>query len=363
MRNSFFHASHITHHEDMMQQSKLEIAKKGAESRAENLPFSPLYRLSHLLDYIAILRPILLIPGWTMLFLGYYKGLGGESISLPLIGNIPIILHPHSGIIITFFLYSLLMGAVYILNQLSDSRTDEINGKLYLIAQGYMKKSNLKIQIGILLLVSVAIAILRFPPVYLGLILLSIIMGILYSVPPIRLKGRPILDLLANASGFGIVAFAVGWVSQTELSTRLILDCLPYFVCVSAAFINTTIPDIEGDTRNGDITTGAFLGIRKSCIISTILVGTVPFISWFLRDFISLTASVLSLPFFIYMTISSWNKLPSESWKAIALATKVSLFILSLLVAILIPFYFIVLISTILFVRLYYQIRFGISYP
>lgn len=350
-----------------MQQSKLEIAKKLKESDMGNIAISPVAvsSLPRAFDYLAVLRPMLLIPVWTLLLLGYYKGLEGQittHLSLPIIGSIPFILRPHSEILITIFIYSILMGAIYIVNQLTDSQTDEINGKLHLIAQGYIKKANLKIQIAILLSLSIIISLLRFPKTYSYLVLSSIILGILYSVPPIRLKGKPILDLLANATGFGIIAFAVGWKSSTELSVEVLFDCLPYFVCVSAVFINTTIPDMEGDIRNGDITTGVFFGIRKSCLISAALVVIALLISWFRRDAICLIASMISLPFFIYTVISNWNE-SSPKISAITLATKVSLMSLSFLVAVLIPLYFILLIFTILMVRLYYQVRFGISYP
>lgn len=358
-----------------MQQSKLELAKnaevkgiKHTNAKAVSFFSSILDRLLHFLDYIIILRPLLLIPGWTMLLLGYYKGFNGENISqmhqinLPFIGNMPVLLHPGSEILITLFLYSLPMGAIYILNQLIDSHTDEVNGKLYLVAQEYVRKSVLIVQIGVLLSTSVIISLLKFSKTYTYLVILSIILGVLYSVPPVKLKGRPILDLLANASGFGVLAFAVGWVSRSSLSMDLILKCIPYVICVSAAYINTTIPDIEGDVKSGDITTGIFLGIRNSCIISTLLVCIVPMLSWFLRDPISLVSSLFSLPFFVYMTVSNWNE-QSPKISAITLATKVSLLALSLLIAVFIPFYFILLILTILLVKIYYQLRFGINYP
>lgn len=349
-----------------MQQSKLEIAKNVKKPEIENLSSAYLffYRLSRIFDYVAILRPLLLIPVWTMVLLGYYKVVSDKittQIHLPIVGNVGIILHPHGEVLITLLLYSLLMGAIYILNQLTDSHTDEINGKLYLIPYGYLKKGSLKIQIAILLSASIILAFLKFSLTYSILVLISIALGIMYSVPPIRLKGKPILDLLANASGFGIIAFAVGWASQGEFSVNLILDSLPYFLCVSAAFINTTIPDMDGDVRNGDNTTGVFLGIRKSCLISTIILCLAILTSLYRRDFIPLIASALSLPFFVYMTISNWNQLTNT--KSITMATKISVLILSLLIALLIPLYFILLIFTILLVRFYYQVRFGIKYP
>lgn len=319
--------------------------------------------LLSLLDYIAIARPLLLIPGWTMVLLGYYKSISNNIttlITLPFIGSIPIIIYPDSKILITMILYSPLMSAVYIANQITDSKTDEINGKLYLIAEGYVRKNLLKIQIVVLFLIPIVIAFFKFHRIYFYLIILSIVLGILYSTRPIRLKGKPFLDLFANALGFGIIAFAVGWESGSKISPSIFVDSLPYFFCISAAFINTTIPDIEGDIHIGDLTTGAFLGVRRSCLLSTIIVSIVPFISLLSKDFISFIASLVSLPFFIYMTIDNWNE---KKLNSIVLTTKISLLILSILVAILIPFYFILLIITVLFVKLYYQIRFNINYP
>ncbi len=346
-----------------MQQTKLSTVKNIKTKIKDKKPALYTRCLLHLLDYIAIARPLLLIPVWTMVLLGYYKGASSNIstlITLPLIGSIPIVLYPDGKILITLFLFSLLMSAVYIANQITDSRTDEINGKLYLIAGGYVKKNILKIQIFALFFTSIVIAFFKFQRIYFYLIILSIVLGILYSARPIRLKGKPFWDLFANALGFGIVAFAVGWESGNRITINTLINSLPYFFCISAAFINTTIPDMEGDVHIGDLTTGAFLGVRRSCILSTILVGIVPFISLVSKDFIAFIASMVSLPFFIYMTINNWNE---KKLNSIILTTKISLLVLSILVAILIPFYLILLVVTILFVKFYYQIRFNINYP
>jgi len=349
-----------------MQQSKVETVKNLKETKTVNRSSgsSSINHISRLFDYIAILRPLLLIPGWTMLFIGYYRGIKGELINhiqLPIIGNIGIILYPQKEMLLTLLLYSLLMGAIYILNQITDSNTDNINGKLYLIPHGYLNTKILKLQIVILLSLSFILTIIGFGSfLYSAFVLLSIIMGVMYSVSPIRLKGKPIIDMITNALGFGLIAFAVGWTSKSEFSSDLIFDSLPYFLCVSSAFINTTIPDMDGDARNGDVTTGIYLGIRKSCLLSTLILILAIIAGLFRKDFVPVTASILSLPFFIYMTINNWH---NKNIKAITIATKVSVMALSLLVTLLMPFYFVLLILTIILVRIYYQLRFGISYP
>lgn len=346
----------------MIQQTKLEIVKNIENSKAKDN--SCIYRISHIFDYVAILRPILLIPVWTMTLMGYYRAIRENlfnQIPIPFFDDIGFVIVPHKEIIITLFLYSLLMGAVYILNQLTDSNADEINGKLYLIPYGYLKKSQMKSQIIILFVVSIIISFLNLSSTSSVLFLLSAIMGIAYSVPPIRLKGKPIIDLFANALGFGVIAFSVGWSAKSNLSSNSLLDSIPYFLCVSSAFINTTIPDMQGDLSNGDKTTGIYLGIKKSCLTSTMILILVVLASLFRKDIVPLIASVISLPFFIYMTISNWEN--KTNIKAISLATKISVLTLSLLVSFLIPIYFLILTLTIIFVRIYYHIRFRVSYP
>ncbi|MFQ6043356.1 MAG: hypothetical protein ACE5PV_21090, partial [Candidatus Poribacteria bacterium] len=61
------------------------------------------------LDYIAVLRPTLLLPVWTMVLLGYYHGLLNSGVPLkylPLLPYIPTILNPNVEIWKTLFLYS-----------------------------------------------------------------------------------------------------------------------------------------------------------------------------------------------------------------------------------------------------------------
>ncbi len=91
-----------------MQQTNLELVEDGKESGgvktaqpisvplypdASTTPFSAVTtRLLRWFDYIAILRPLLLMPAWTMLLLGYYKGFGEKLVtarSMTTIGGMP----------------------------------------------------------------------------------------------------------------------------------------------------------------------------------------------------------------------------------------------------------------------------------
>ena len=307
------------------------------------------------LDYLAVLRPTLLLPVWTMVLLGYYHSLINSGIPLK---YLPFILNPDAEIWKTLFLYSMLMGSVYIVNQITDAKTDDINNKLYLVAQGHVKIKFIKVESIILLLSAILFTVCWFTRnyFYFLFVLLSIIWGMAYSITPLRLKGKPILDLLSNALGFGFVAFAVGWTTQSAFSIQSLISSLPYIFCVGAGFINTTLLDLKGDENIGDKTIGVLLGVKKSCILSTFLLAASLTFSLILKDYIALSASLLCLPLFIYMTLT--HKFP-----AIAIATKLGILLLSLFIAILIPYYFPLLIFTLLTVKWYYFKRFGIKYP
>ena len=79
------------------------------------------------LDYVMLLRPTVLMPVWTMTLLGAYQSSQTEHGLVWLSGPLSLLW--------TLLLYTLIMGAVYILNQLADAETDALNNKLYLIAQ------------------------------------------------------------------------------------------------------------------------------------------------------------------------------------------------------------------------------------
>lgn len=301
------------------------------------------------LDYLAVLRPTLLFPVWTLVLLGYHHGSTMPEAPTP---SQPIRLWT------TLCLYTLLIGAVYIVNQITDRETDAANNKLYLVAQGYVKLKVLKWQIGVLITLSILLSLLVFPsnPAYLILISLSIILGFAYSVRPFRLKGKPILDLCANALGYGSLAFLVGWVTITPIDTEAIWRSLPYLFCVAAAFVNTTLPDLAGDKQGGDYTTGVWLGTKWACRLSLVLLLVAIGSAIFFKDWIAGTASIVCLPIFIYM-----NFRPKQN--VIIWGTRIGILTLSLCASLLFPLYLLWFVAVLFSVRWYYRARFNIRYP
>ena len=293
------------------------------------------------LDYLFLIRPVLMPPVWTILLLGHRRSsqLFSEN-SLP---GLAVLL-------VTF-----LVGAVYVLNQIFDIESDRLNQKLFFLAKGYISKKSAIAEMTLLNLISVIPAFLISRE--LGfLFILGMIFGILYSTPPVSLKNRPLGGLMLNAFTHGNLVFLIGWSMNHSLSKESLLFSLPYMFAVGAIYLNTTIPDTEGDRRSGKITLAARWGKERVIILSSILVAVAIVLSLLVKDIPFLIASALAFPFFI---LSAFTKRERH----IILATKASILLLSIAAGIFYPWYFVILISGFVGTRLYYKARFNLDYP
>jgi 4-hydroxybenzoate polyprenyltransferase len=306
-------------------------------------------RRSWAIDYLFLLRPTLLIPVWTLLLLGYYR-------ATALAGHPLLRLTVSGRLVWTALLYSALMGAVYIINQIFDRETDFANEKLFLLSHGYIPLRS-----------AVVMVLLLAVPAFVGglaagvdvalLFLVSFVLGVLYSVPPVKLKGRPVLDLAANSLGYGLLAFTVGWTAASSISMEVIVYALPYVLAVGAVFVNTTVPDISGDRASGDRTTGVVLGPAASTVLSLLLLVACLVVSLIVQDRICTLAAVLALPFFVAAAFHRGER------RAALLSIRISAPVLVVVTAVIFPAYFIVLVVTYSALRWYYRRRFGIVYP
>jgi 4-hydroxybenzoate polyprenyltransferase len=98
---------------------------------------------------------------------------------------------------------------------------------------------------------------------------LCLLLSVLYSVPPFRLKAVPGLDWIINMWGFGTLTPYAGW-AATGLPVgpagRLILvGFCPLF---AALYPLTQIYQVEEDTRRGDRTLAIFLGVHRSLLLA-----------------------------------------------------------------------------------------------
>jgi 4-hydroxybenzoate polyprenyltransferase len=293
------------------------------------------------LDYVFLIRPVLMPPVWTILLLGHARSsqLSGEA-HLPGLALV---------------LVTLLVGAVYVLNQIFDIESDRLNQKLFFLARGYVSKRSAVVETILLNVVCVIPAFLI--SLELGLLfLLGMIFGFLYSAPPFSLKNRPFGGLILNALAHGNLAFLFGWIMNRSLSAEALLFSLPYMFAVAAIYLNTTIPDMEGDRKTGKTTLTVRWGKENVVVLSCCLVAVAMALSFLVRDIPFLLASSLSFPFFVYSALS-------KKERATVVATKVPILLLSIAAGVVYPWYFAVLILGFLGTRLYYKARFSLDYP
>ena len=264
-------------------------------------------------------------------------------------------------IVIGLVIYTFIMGGIYVLNQIMDIETDRINKKLFILADGYLPVKHAYFELAVLWLLAFIIS-LRFGLIFLFFIIISLLLGVLYSLPPIKIKGKPILDTLSNGFGYGMINFGVGWLIFRNFEWSMFLKFLPYFLSISAVFINTTIVDIKGDKEAKEITTAVFLGKNLSYVISSILMLAAIIISFILKDLICLIPALVSLPLFIY--VAFYALLKNKIQRNLTIASfRLPGLIFTIITGFLYPPYLLVLAVLLIGMRIYYRKRFGISYP
>ena len=292
-------------------------------------------------DYVFLTRPVLMLPGWSIILLAYQRSSPDSATT--------------SNLMLTMLAATLLYGGVYILNQIFDRETDKINRKLFLLSEGYV---SLKAAVRLMAFCFVSSLVLSF---YLSatigfLFSLMFILNLFYSVPLFSFKNKPALGWLINAIGFGILNFLVGWSLDSELIWKGVLYSLPYFLAVSAIYLNTTLLDVEGDKQVNKITWRIRWGLVKTLWVSLALILATLLSAILLKDLPMITTSAVAL-------ILSVKMLASKKIRDIVLVNKISILMLSLWAGYFYPWYVAVLIFGFLATKAYYKYRFQMNYP
>jgi len=280
-------------------------------------------------------------PVWTIVLLGHHRSNIVAGVS-----NMP-------GVVL--LLVTFLVGAVYILNQIFDIESDRLNRKLFFLSRGYISKRSAFFEMMLFDLISIIPAFLI--SWQLGLLfIMGMIFGFLYSIPPFSFKNKPIGGFMLNALAHGNLAFLMGWCMNQFLSSKALLFSLPYMFAVGAIYLNTTIPDMDGDRGIGKITLSVRWGKEKVVVFACFLVAVAMILSFLNKDIPFLIAASLSFPFFIYSAFDKKDRV-------IIITTKVSILFLSIAAGIFYPWYFAILILGYVGTRFYYKARFNLDYP
>ncbi|MBD3242892.1 MAG: hypothetical protein GF331_20030 [Chitinivibrionales bacterium] len=309
--------------------------------------------LAAVFDGLFLARPMLWAPVWGFCLFGYVRArfhvgdpvaLGGwPGASVRALGEI--------------LLFSCAVGGVYVLNQMADRDVDDSNPGFALLAHG---------QLGRPLAVAAAVVYAAVPVVG-GLLLgqrmliafaaAALVLGIVYSVEPTRFSGRPILDFVSNAVGYGGIAFGMGWYAAgVALDLDTLYAAAPYLLLMGAGSISSTLPDIDGDRRGGKRTTAVVLGPRRAHALATVLLLLSAGAAAAVGDLPAGVCAGLALPFYIVYAVRPTPLLMEATYKVGGTAAM-------LVVALFVPVFAAAGLLTLLATRIYFKVRFGVRYP
>lgn len=294
--------------------------------------------IAQVADHIMFVRPLLLIPVWTPALLGFWAG-GGEIVFMKFIDVI--------------ILTSGLGVFVYGFNQLCDVAGDKLNRKNTMMALGLVSPA-MAVFISISgalssIIISVSNGIIPTILTFVGLVL-----GIAYSLPPLRFKDRPFHSLISNGLGHGALIFIIGWSIAGKWSWWAIPRAIVYAIAYSGVYCFTTVPDILGDRQVGKITCAVRWGAQKAMTIGLICIFIAGLIGFIVDEPALFITAIVSLPFYV---------LAIHNPEKCVRANQVAVLALSILACFYIPPYIILILTTIIFSALYYRKRLGIKYP
>jgi 4-hydroxybenzoate polyprenyltransferase len=99
--------------------------------------------------------------------------------------------------------------------------------------------------------------------------LICLVLSVLYSVPPFRLKAVPGADWIINMWGFGTLTPYAGWAATgLPLRSAPVLILLGFAPLFAALYPLTQIYQFEEDARRGDRTLARTLGIKRSLLVA-----------------------------------------------------------------------------------------------
>jgi geranylgeranylglycerol-phosphate geranylgeranyltransferase len=152
----------------------------------------------------------------------------------------------------------------YALNDLFDLDLDRINAPWRPMPSGRITKKEVKIVSAGFMILSLIIASMTNFQVLFFTLLFSII-GIAYSIPPIRLK-KSFLANLCVAAGF-LICIMSGSSIGLFLSPKVILAAIAIFTMTLGSSSIKDLKDITGDERMGIKTLPILIGPKKTLLI------------------------------------------------------------------------------------------------
>jgi len=207
-------------------------------------------------DYLLHLRP----AEWPILTVHF---LTGSALSLGLAG---LVSGPQRGAILlgTIVFVIGLNGGTLALN----SAFDRDEGDIAYLRRPPPPPPGLSLFGLGLMLLGLAVAT-RLPPAFLSAYGICVLLSIMYSVPPIRLKARAGMDWVINMAGFGLLTPYAGWaLTGRPVSGPGRIVLVSFALLFGALYPLTQLYQLEEDRRRGDRTLASVLGMNRSLAVA-----------------------------------------------------------------------------------------------
>lgn len=216
-----------------------------------------------------------------------------------------------------------LGGSTLLFNDYWDREVDKINRRKsdFPLPKGLIKQQTILRASYIFMFLAIFFSFF-LSAIFTIILILSILLSVAYSAVPVRLKGRPGLDLIANAVGAGILCSLAGWVIVKPLTEFPVFWLIPMFFGVGALFIPTTIVDYESDKKNGVNTITVRIGQKYSFYLglTCILIANIGIIFMCIRNYlISFDFIYVAFPIAFTQIILYWWILRKQTFKNVFL--------------------------------------------
>jgi 4-hydroxybenzoate polyprenyltransferase len=139
------------------------------------------------------------------------------------------------------------------------------------------------------------------PPVFAWSNAACVVMAILYSVPPIRLKARAGWDMAINCVGFGLLTPLAGWgLTGRSLTAAFVHVAIGFAFLFGSLYPLTQIYQIDEDRQRGDRTLVIKLGETRSLGMALVLAITAH--GWFCSGLLQMER----VPWFLAFSLAAW---------------------------------------------------------
>lgn len=300
-----------------------------------------------LVDFVFLTRPPLLCVSTAFFFAGCAAVLVSPLSALRL--------ETLAALAPSLLLFVLIAASSFVINQVFDVKSDRLNEKNFLLHLGRVSRREAVVFHTALSLAALLLGTYLGPPQR-ELCVAGLLLGLAYSVPPVRLKGRPLADMLANGLGFGFLGFALGWLALRPWSPALVVESAPYVIAMCAIFLNTTIPDENGDREAGDRTSCVVFGRGAVAVLALLMLVAAAAAGFLVGQARCAIAVVASLPAFF---AAAAEPTPEVSVLASQFAGRAFFIIISIAV----PPLGVLGAVTYGLSRIYYARRLGLDYP